>query len=128
MVSLNDVSKDYLDRFKGEVPVWSTPADLCRLGMEAMAAQQSVAGGSSSPATYMDKIVGVLHTISYTSSWELELESDERVRIHRGDISASVTEDLHVGQRVHVTVRVDVYELPGGVERREYTAIDVYPL
>jgi hypothetical protein len=73
-------------------------------------------------------IVGVLHTISDTTAWDLQTDEGPRIRLRRGNISPEVTATLHVGQRVEVVAEVEVRVLPGGLERAEYTALRVRPL
>jgi hypothetical protein len=72
-------------------------------------------------------LVGMLHTISDTTNWDMQTDDGERIRIRRGDIPDEVTASLHVRERVVVEASVRVRLQPGGVERAEYTALSVRP-
>ncbi|WP_138733094.1 hypothetical protein [Modestobacter excelsi] len=74
------------------------------------------------------QLVGTLRTISDHSAWELRTDAEETVRIKRGDIPDAVTSSLWIGQRVRVDAELAMHVSPGGIERPEYTAIEVTSL
>jgi hypothetical protein len=127
VASQSDDTVDFLKRFKDlDAPKWSTPTELGQLSLDAMAA-------SDTPPSH-DKdaeevsFVGVLHTISDTTPWELQVEEGDKIYIYPGDISSTTAAALHVGQRVRIRASARVIVLSDGTEWPEYTALEVVSL
>ncbi|SFT60862.1 hypothetical protein SAMN05660657_01835 [Geodermatophilus amargosae] len=74
------------------------------------------------------QLVGTLRTISDHSAWELRTDAEETIRIKPGEIAEAVTSSLRIGQRVRVDALLEMHVSPGGIERPEYTAVEVLTL
>lgn len=74
------------------------------------------------------ELVGRLHTISKTKSWDLETDDEEMIRMGKGQLPDEAVRDLHVDQRVRVRAEMTPRRQISGEVTYDYTALSIEPL